>query len=82
MSRASEAFDRLQLAMKDREPLCVGDERFIDDDAPVPMLAFVCEDCPLFNLCRAYADLERPKGGVWAGKVYRTYRPKAEAENA
>jgi hypothetical protein len=77
MSRATDAFERLQLAMLATEPLCEGDDRFIEDEAPVSTLAFICEDCGLFELCREYAELERPKGGVWAGKTYRTYKPKS-----
>jgi hypothetical protein len=77
MSRATDAYDVLTLAMVETDPACRDDDRFILDDQPAETLAYVCEQCPLFDLCDKYAGLERPKAGVWAGKRYRTNNPKA-----
>lgn len=30
----------------------------------------MCSGCPLFDLCKEYADTAKPVWGVWAGKVY------------
>lgn len=30
----------------------------------------MCHGCPLFDLCKDYADVGRPAWGVWAGKVH------------
>ena len=75
MSRASAAFERLSLAMLETRPECLGLDLFTADDldkADVAVCAAICDTCPLFDLCLDYADLERPKAGIWAGKRYRT----------
>lgn len=72
MSRADAAFDRLSLAMLDTDPACQGDDRFILDDQPAHTLAYVCRKCPVYDLCAQYAELERPKAGIWAGKRYKS----------
>jgi hypothetical protein len=77
MSRASEAFEALSLAMTGTEPACLGIDGYTADTVPADDMqefAAICDSCPLFELCRTYADLERPKIGYWAGKTYRTYK--------
>jgi len=79
MSRASEAFDVLSLALVETTPACAGDDLFTVDTptaADVETMRPLCDSCPLFDLCRQYADLERPKVGYWAGKTYREYKKK------
>ena len=70
MSKSSEAFDALKLAMMTTSAACLDDDRFIDDDQAPAELAPICEACPLYDLCSTYAAIERPKGGIWAGKRY------------
>ena len=71
MTKATEALERLSLAMIDTAPACQDDERFIRDDVPAETLAPICRTCDLFDRCSEYAGLERPKAGVWAGKRYK-----------
>ena len=80
MSRASEAYVRLADALLDVEPMCAGVDDFTVDTptfASTERMSALCEKCPVLELCRQYADLERPKVGYWAGKVYRSYKPRA-----
>jgi hypothetical protein len=72
MSRATDAFALLATAMQDINPACQNDDRFISDDLPAATLSPICRACPLYAACAAYAGIERPKGGVWAGKRYKT----------
>jgi hypothetical protein len=76
MSRASEAYNALNVAMAGTDPACKNDERFIDAHTAPETLSPICRTCPLFNLCAAYAEIERPKAGIWAGKRYRTNQPR------
>ena len=81
MSRASEAYKALSLAMMETQPECLGIELFTADsttEADKATMQPICDACPLFALCSAYAELERPKVGYWASKTYRTYG-KADA---
>lgn len=65
------AYGRLSAAMLDTPPACRNDFRFtLDDPAHDNELAEICTGCPLYALCHAYAEIERPKGGLWAGKRY------------
>lgn len=42
------------------------------DDKVTPDLArLMCEDCPLFDMCRNYAMLERPNSTVMGGINFR-----------
>lgn len=72
MTAATVAFTALQDAMTETDPECRDDDRFILDDQPADTLAYICDRCPLINLCRTYAAAERPKGGVWAGRRWHT----------
>jgi len=79
MSRASEAYAALSLAMISTEPECSGLELFTADSPTADdkaVMGPICNSCPLFALCRVYGDLERPKAGYWAGKTYSTYNTK------
>ena len=63
--------------MIDTSAACLDDDRFIDDEQAPAELTPICEACPLYDLCSAYADIERPKGGIWAGRRFTQYRTKA-----
>ena len=82
MSRASEAYERLSAALLDVDPSCAGVDEFTTDtptaDA-IERMRPICAGCPLLELCGSWADLERPKVGLWAGKVYRSYKPRQGA---
>lgn len=78
MTRASEAYDSLHTAMTETLAPCDGIELFTADtlgSADKAVLTPICDTCPLFDLCRTYADIARPPAGFWAGKSYGT-RPK------
>ena len=79
MSRSSEAFDALKFAMMTNSAACLDDDRFISDDQAPAELAPICDACRLFAKCDTYAAIERPKGGIWAGKKY-TQRTKAASK--
>lgn len=70
MTRATEAYNRLALAMADVDPACKHDDRFISDDVPARSVEPLCNACPLLELCRDYAQIEKPKGGIWAATRY------------
>tara|TARA_R110002124_G_scaffold51856_20_gene149706 strand:+ start:2325 stop:2534 length:210 start_codon:yes stop_codon:yes gene_type:complete len=56
-------------------PKCSQLDFFIDDEltpAEIEVCKTICSDCPLRTLCAEYAEIARPKAGVWAGKRYRT----------
>jgi hypothetical protein len=80
VSRASEAYKALTLAMDDIAPACKNDGRFIADDQKTDVVAPICRACPLYDLCAVYGDLERPKAGIWAGRRYRTNSPRKTSE--
>jgi hypothetical protein len=86
MTRASEAFRLLNLALIDTDPACQNDDRFILDDQPADTLAYICHACPLLTLCRTYAVTAKPPAGVWAGQRWsgprRPGRPRKEPANA
>lgn len=70
MPTKSEAWDILQRALDEYPPACLGDFRFISDWYPLPELAEICGECPVFSECKEYADRARPTGGVWSGRRY------------
>lgn len=77
MSRASDAYESLSNAMLSQSPACAGRDEFtVDSPSHKSMegMQTICSACPLFDLCRTYADIERPKAGYWAGKTYRSYK--------
>ena len=79
MKKASEAYERLSLAMLTTDPSCRDEALYTADDLikdDKELLAMICSDCPLFNACDEYARLARPKAGVWAGKTYRSNAPR------
>ena len=77
MSRSAEAWRALATAMIDTAPACQGDDRFTDDDQATAELAPICRACPLYDLCATYAELDRPTGGIWAGRGPRRNNTKA-----
>ena len=77
MSRASDAWAAMTTAMIDTDPACKNDNRFTDDDQVISELAPICRACRLFDLCRTYSELDRPTGGIWAGRGPRRNNTKA-----
>lgn len=78
MTLATDAFERLSKAMQVTDPACQDDDRFVSDDIPAATLSHICRVCPLYAACAAYAGIARPKGGIWAGKRYKTNTSKKE----
>jgi len=70
VSRASEAYDRLTTAMDDNKPACLNDDRFTDDKTNAADVSDICKACPLYALCRDFAQIDKPKAGIWAGVKY------------
>jgi len=58
-------------AMEDQPPACDGLEVFtrdrFDDPEEVEMMRGICRQCPLLELCVAFAAAGKPSGGMWAG---------------
>lgn len=79
MSRASDAYDALQDAMRDEKPLCEGDARFVDDVTRAEHVAELCAVCPLRGACLQYARAAHPTGGIWAGQRWGQTRTTKEA---
>ncbi|MBY6061613.1 WhiB family transcriptional regulator [Microbacterium esteraromaticum] len=63
----------LTAAMEDEPPGCDGLDVFthdrFDDPEQTEMMRGICRDCPLLDLCAAFAAAGRPVAGMWAGKT-------------
>ena len=73
MSAATDAYDRLSIAMDDTVPDCAGIDLFTADTlapADVEVLAQICAGCPLLAVCDDYGRAARPPAGFWAGVQY------------
>ena len=81
MSKSSEAFDALKFNMMTTSAACLNDDRFINDDQAPADLTPICEACPLFDLCSTYAAIERPVGGIWAGRRFSQHKTKRTENN-
>lgn len=61
----------LMRAMEDETPGCDGLEVFTRDRFSDPeqteMMRGICRDCPLLDLCEAFAAAGKPSAGMWAG---------------
>lgn len=71
---AVDAYTALHDAMRNITPDCHDDPRFISDTQEAEHLKYLCDACPLFDLCQKFARLEKPPGGIWAGKRWTTRR--------
>lgn len=69
---AAEAQRKLWLAAAEEGAPCVTNpEPYIGDDLPTDReAAKLCATCPVFDLCRDFAEKAHPAWGVHAGKVY------------
>lgn len=60
-------------AMEDHPPACDGLEVFtadrFDDPEQTDMMRGICRDCPLLQLCEAFAAAGKPAAGMWAGRT-------------
>ncbi|MGX1703714.1 WhiB family transcriptional regulator [Microbacterium sp. NPDC055357] len=70
----SEAeYAALTEALTDYQPPCADQPVFTADDPTYEALAFavrLCANCPIRELCAAYATKANPRAGVWAGHEY------------
>ena len=62
-------------ALEHTNPRCRDDWRYIQDREQIDAddleaMGHICRVCPLFDLCSAYAQAARPRGGMWAGRYY------------
>lgn len=61
----------LVAAMEEHTPGCDGLETFardrFSDPAELEMMRRICQECPLRDLCAAFAVAGRPAAGLWAG---------------
>lgn len=74
MSRSTDAYAALHLALNAISPGCKDDAAYIADDlAPheAERLAAICAECPVFDLCADYARLDKPTAGIWAGQSWK-----------
>lgn len=65
-------------AMEDTPPACDGLEtftrdKFMDHDE-TEIMRGICRECPLFDLCAAYAVAGKPSAGMWAGMIPADHR--------
>jgi len=77
VSRTSEAYTALTLAMEHTPAECADVDLFIADDlnaADTVALRATCDACPVLGLCDAYASVARPLAGYWAGHRAGYYR--------
>lgn len=66
---AADAYAALQQAMERANPLCRGDNRFIQDELTSEQkrdMAELCSWCPLLAQCTNFAP--HADAGFWAGK--------------
>jgi len=77
VSRTSQAYTSLTLAMEHTPAACAQLDLFIADDltpADAHALSTICAACPVMALCAAYAAIARPLAGFWAGHRSGYYR--------
>ena len=73
---ADAAWDALNKALEDVVPACRGQALFTVErltDEEWAECAAICDRCPVFRLCGAYATAAKVPSGFWAG---RSYTPK------
>jgi hypothetical protein len=74
----------LNRALLENRPECEGLELFTAEGlkpADVAVCRDICNQCPLFDVCRAYAQHTRPEAGVWAGRLYGGTRARDQTED-
>jgi hypothetical protein len=85
--QAEKAWDRFSAALEEARntgeglPNCEDNPGpymdYDDDNPPTPEQAYeLCYECPLLELCAAYAEQERPAWGVWAETVWLAGEPQ------
>lgn len=77
--RAADAWAALISGMEESRPSCRGDQRFTHDrdqltDGDLEAMEATCWRCPLRTTCLAFAVVERPSGGFWAGRYWKGTR--------
>lgn len=72
--RGTQQYAALVAAYEHTKPACADDPRYIQDREDVDTteqkdMTRICRtQCPLFDLCDAYATAAKPNGGMWAGR--------------
>lgn len=74
-----KASKELREALKENDPSCLDDDRFVES-RPTPLtsaerieLYKICFECPVFEECHEYARVLKPNAGFWAGKNHGTW---------
>jgi hypothetical protein len=80
VTAAADAYTALHSAMETTTPLCRNDDRFIDDDTNPAHVVELCNLCPLFAACKAYAIAARPKGAIYAGRRWSGNKQEREIQ--
>ncbi|MDL5350558.1 WhiB family transcriptional regulator [Microbacterium sp. zg-YB36] len=70
--KGAQQWESLATALEGTKAACADDERFIRDREDMHAddldhMRRICDGCPLFALCAAYANAAKPTGGFWAG---------------
>lgn len=81
MTKVGDAYGALISAMEKTVPKCRDSLSFTEDNPSklnAAKMAELCGACPLLDLCKEYAQLERPKAGFWAGRQYPTKKADPE----
>jgi hypothetical protein len=68
-----DAWDALNEALEDCAPPCAGRALFTADqlsDEERADCASICANCPVADLCGAYATADKVTSGFWAGHHY------------
>ena len=71
---AEDAWDALNASLRDSPPPCDQRALFTADrltEEQRALCASICADCPVFELCGAYATTARVTSGFWAGHLYK-----------
>ncbi|MFJ4255164.1 WhiB family transcriptional regulator [Microbacterium sp. NPDC090003] len=79
-----DEFATLLKATRDNPTGCQDVDEFTADQATVEeqrVLAAICAECPVLELCRAYAVATKPTTGYWAGASWREL-PEVAAPSA
>lgn len=78
--RGGEEYARLQEALRDTPAPCADDDAFTADTIPTSTaaeLARICASCPVRDLCAAFAAVNRPGHGYWAGQSWQKLKTTA-----
>lgn len=73
-------------AMEQTPAACDGIETFtrdkFNDPDDVAIMRGICQECPVFDLCAAFAAAGKPSAGMWAGTIPTDRCPTSERRSA